>query len=157
MGKRTDKELSLAAWVPERERAGRCKEGEIKTIASMDEWVCKGGTNLKKEESRDYITAAFRYYAAVKAGKAEVKTIPEEEDFDAVQKPLELLARGGRRYIVDAVKAVYFVDCQKPISKHTIALRVRRFAITMPADERTVYRWLREARRICMGIRGLRL
>lgn len=41
MGKRTDKELSLAAWMPERERAGCCKEGEIKAIASMDERVCK--------------------------------------------------------------------------------------------------------------------
>lgn len=112
---------------------------------------------MKKEESRDYITAAFRYYAAVKAGKAEIKTIPEEKDFNAVQKTLELLACGGRQYIVDAVKAVYFVDCQKPLSKQTIALRVRRFAITMPADERTVYRWLREARWICMSVRGLRL
>ncbi len=46
MGKRTDKELSLAARVPERERAGRCKEGEIKTIASMDERVYKGGTYM---------------------------------------------------------------------------------------------------------------
>lgn len=112
---------------------------------------------MKKEESRDYITAAFRYYAAVKAGKAKVKTIPEEEDFDAVEKTLELLVRGGRRYIADAVKAVYFVDCQKPLRKQAITMRVRRFAITVSADERTVYRWLREARRICMGVRGLRL
>lgn len=112
---------------------------------------------MKKEESRDYITAAFRYYAAVKAGKAEVKTIPEKKDFDAVEKTLELLVHGGRRYIADAVKAVYFVDCQKPLSKHAIALRVRRFAVTMPADERTIYRWLREARQICMRIRELRV
>lgn len=141
---------------------------------------------MKKEHTRDYITEAFRLYAAmgkptyervkadiynaelakrsgdnpsVAVARAETavnNNAPMLLDILAVERTMELLERGKKGHIVEAVKAVYFVRPTMPIRRGAISERVRCFALLYPADTSTVYRWLKEARYLCAAIRGLR-
>ena len=95
--------------------------------------------------------------AVVQAERAVEKQTPTLLDILAVDETITLLEKGEKSNIVKAVKAVYFVNPQQPLRRGDISNRVRRFAITYPADERTVYRWLKEARLLCAAIRGLRI
>ena len=112
---------------------------------------------MKRDITRDYITDCFRYYACVKTGRAKPETDAELADIAAAESTLKELGRIGKRYIADAIRAVYMVDPHKPLHTKSIALRVRRFAITEGhADERTVYRWLMDGRKLCARKRNLR-
>ena len=113
---------------------------------------------MKQDFTRDYTTECFRYYANVKAGRTKPVTEAELADIAAVSDTLSELAHSGKRYIADAIRAVYMVDPHKPLHTKSIALRVRRFAITEGhADTSTVYRWLQEGRRMCARKRMLRV
>lgn len=142
---------------------------------------------MKKDFTRDYVTEAFRLYAAMgmptyeqaradiyesallknnlcdpqaavaKAELAAAKKEPLLLDLLAVDKTINLLERGEKHYIVSAVKEIYFTSPQQPLRKGDISWRVRKFSLQCPTDERTVYRWLREARLLCAAIRGLRI
>lgn len=142
---------------------------------------------MKKDFTRDYTTAAFRLYAAmgqptyeqarrriyetelikhseddpsIAIAQAEVavnNNAPLLLDIMAAEKSIELLERGKKEYIVAAVKAVYFTDPDAPLRRGDISKRVRHHSLSCPTDERTVYRWLKEARLICAAIRGLRI
>ena len=142
---------------------------------------------MKKDHTRDYATEMFRLYAAagmptyeaertriyndalrrcsqtdaaraVAFAEREVeKAAPYLCDIIAVAATFDLLERGGKHDIVRAVKAVYCAYPTMPLRRDTISRRVRRFASSCPADERTVYRWLREARLLCAAARGLRI
>lgn len=142
---------------------------------------------MKKDFTRDYVTEAFRLYAAMgmptyeqaradiygaallknnlcdpqaavaKAELAVAKKEPLLLDLLAVDKTINLLERGEKHYIVSAVKEIYFTSPQQPLRKGNISGRVRKFSLQCPTDERTVYRWLREARLLCAAIRGLRI
>lgn len=141
---------------------------------------------MKKEHTRDYVTEAFRLYAAMEQptyerAKADIyktelakrsgddpsvavaraeaavnNNAPMLLDILAVERTMELLERGEKGYIVEAVKAVYFVRPTVPLRRGVISERVRCFALLYPADTSTVYRWLKEARLLCAAIRGLR-
>ena len=90
------------------------------------------------------------------------------EDIDAVDRMLSMLlgdipmsgididvaARNGTD-IANAVSFVYFGLCQGRPSHRRIAGRVRAYAVSLPVNERTVYRWLRYARKLFAVIRGL--
>lgn len=142
---------------------------------------------MKKDFTRDYVTEAFRLYAAMgkptyedaKATiyKAELmnyksfdpatavqqaeiaveKKEPMLLDILAVEKTIELLERGKKPHIIAAIKEVYFAYPLQPLRKGDISGRVRRYSLQCPTDERTVYRWLKEARLLCAAIRGLRI
>mgnify|MGYP000882744069 CR=1 FL=1 len=142
---------------------------------------------MKKDVTRDYTTEVFRTYAAAGAPsyaaarmsvyetellkrrelepslaieQAEIATekqTPYLLDIMAAHKTFELLERGGKAHIIAAVKAVYFVCPRQPLRRGDTTERVRRFAVACPTDERTVYRWLKEARLLCAAIRGLRI
>ena len=113
---------------------------------------------MKQDYTRDYITECFRYYSRVKAGHISPKTEEEIADAAAAASTMEELSVRGKRYIADAIQAVYMVDPQKPLYKKTIAMRVRRFSLSGGhADTSTVYRWLQEGRRLCAQKRKLRL
>lgn len=142
---------------------------------------------MKKDITRDYVTEAFRLYAAMGKPKyeqavaavyqtellkhksfdpatavtqAEVaveKKTPMLLDILAVEKTIELLGRGDKPYIVAAINEVYFAYPLQPLRKGEISERVRRYALQCPTDERTVYRWLKEARLLCAAVRGLRV
>lgn len=142
---------------------------------------------MKKDHTRDYVTEMFRIYAAAGmptyeeerdriysdaqsrcahedaaraaayAERAVEKAAPYLCDIMAAAETFRLLERGGRNDIARAVKAVYCAYPKQPLARDTISCRVRRFASSCPADERTVYRWLREARLLCAALRGLRI
>lgn len=95
--------------------------------------------------------------AVICAERATEKQTPFLLDIMAVDKTIELLERGEKAYIIGAVKAVYFAYPQQPIRKGDISDRVRRYSLQCPTDERTVYRWLKEARLLCAAVRGLRI
>lgn len=140
-----------------------------------------------KDPTRDYITAAFRLYASlgcptyeqlradiyadklkrcellnpeIAVKQAELAVTEQEPmllDVLAVERTLELLSRGEKQQVAAAVKAVYFPDPTLPLRRGDISARVSNFSLTFPAEERTVYRWLKEARLLCAAVRGLRI
>ena len=72
---------------------------------------------------------------------------PDRTDLIAVSRMFERLDREGRDYVSEAVRAVYmFVP--GGIVPSNIAGRVLSHAMNVPADVRTVYRWLAYAKRV---------
>ena len=128
---------------------------------------------MEKDFTKAYITEAFRLYARLgsptyESAEEKIRAKVTDErpleyetptllDFGAVEMTLDLLRQKEKDYITKAVKVIYFVQPMKPLRRGDITNRVRRFAITNGADERTVYRWLKEARVLCAAIRGLRV
>lgn len=142
---------------------------------------------MKKDFTRDYATAAFRLYAALgkptyeaaskrvynkaiakydyinpaeavtQAEIAVAKSTPVLLDILAVNETLAMLDKGGKLYICRALQAVYFIQPSKPLHKGDISSRVLRYSLSVPTDERTVYRWLKEGRDLFTALRGLRI
>lgn len=114
-----------------------------------------------RDTTRDYTIAQFRFYAALGyPSKAQViadKTMHRALQLDllAVIDTLNALTSNGKDYIRQAVCAVYFVEPTVPLHKSEINLRVTKFSVNNYADERTVFRWLKEARLLCADFRGL--
>lgn len=111
---------------------------------------------MKKDRIRDYATAAFRDFALCGlASQEKPLTNTQTADINAVFKTLEYFESTNRLYVVAAIKAVYFAGADKPIRTRNISERVSHFAVNCPADESTVYRWLKEARSKFAEFRGL--
>lgn len=79
------------------------------------------------------------------------------DDVSAVEKTMLQLKDANKEYISRAVVAVYFASPTTPLHRGDISARVRRFALDLPASEKQVYHWLREARLLCAANRGLRI
>ena len=89
-------------------------------------------------------------------------------DIDAVNKTFDMLLnkipldtidtdkaiRNGKD-IANALSYVYFGLHRESPSNKRISARVRLYASTLPAEERTVYRWLKYGRRLFACNRGL--
>lgn len=142
---------------------------------------------MKKDFTRDYTTEIFRLYAAMgkptyeraksdiyeaellnrsnldpQTAVAQAERAVENNtslllDVMAAERTIEILERGEKGHIIAAVKAVYFADPKAPLRRGDISARVHHFSLHCPTDERTVYRWLKEARLLCAAIRGLRI
>lgn len=116
-----------------------------------------------KDSTRDYTVAQFRLYASLGyPNKAQVvadKTMHRALQLDllAVIDTLNTLTSSGKDYIRQAVCAIYFVAPTAPLQKGEINFRVTKFAINNYTDERTVFRWLKEARLLCADYRGLNI
>ena len=116
---------------------------------------------MRKDNIRDYATAAFREYARL--GCPTPEAISRERnaalaaDLRAVGECLHLLCVEDKPYIADAVRAVYFTSPGVPLRKGDIGARVASFARACPASEREVYRWLKRARVRFAAARGLRV
>lgn len=116
-----------------------------------------------RDTTRDYTIAQFRLYASLGfPSKAQVvanKTMRQALRLDllAVADTLNALTNSGKDYICQAVSAVYFVAPTAALHKGEINLRVTKFAINNYTDERTVFRWLKEARLLCADYRGLNI
>lgn len=116
-----------------------------------------------RDSTRDYTIAQFRLYASLGyPSKAQVvadKTMHRALQLDllAVVDTLNALTNSGKDYIRQAVNAVYFVAPTAALHKGEINLRVTKFAVSNYTDERTVFRWLREARLLCADYRGLNI
>jgi hypothetical protein len=115
---------------------------------------------MKKEKIYDYSVNAFAEYSKyIKSNSLHSeKKSGYLEDMKAVEKTLEYLKSNRKDDILAAVNAVYMhaLSADKAANQ-TISLRVRRFAVDYPADERTVYKWLKQARYIFAGYRGLNI
>lgn len=122
----------------------------------------KLGCPTRQEYENNLRLTAIKKFAMLPNDKADIKierVIKDREgrmlDIDAVNAVLETLERQGKREIIGAICAVYF---QNPIGKPrkgAITSRARRYALECPADERTVYKWLKSARRLFAIYRNL--
>ena len=140
---------------------------------------------MKKDWIKDYATGAFVRYASLgmptrkdyeenirqevykRLATWEPKLIlikaeaeismrkPLLEDIDAVNKVFLMLRENDKEYILDAVRAVYFVPPYTRVSRSVYASRVRGFSMSYPASEISVYRWLKSARELFALYRGL--
>lgn len=142
---------------------------------------------MKKDFVRDYATEAFRLYAAMgkptrteaaeqiyqnalrdcefKDPKAAVicaesavkAAAPVLDDISATEKTIELLERAEKVYIIRAITDVYFAHPKEPLRRGDISHRANKCALSIPASEQSVYRWLKEARLLFAEMRGLRI
>lgn len=110
---------------------------------------------MKKDYTRDYITQAFRRYAATVPQEEKLLSEPEQADIEAVRKTIKTLERGGKEYIVSAIRAIYFQNPKAPLRKGDISARVHKFSLAYPVSEKQAYAWLKYARMICADFRGL--
>lgn len=146
-----------------------------------------------KDYLRDYVTAAFRFYAkndksaekykkkvyikaleegmireGIKSGiskptesaviaaeRAVSLMVAEIKDMEAVEKVIAELDVKGRCDIVQAIEYVYFSDPEEDIEN--IKAKVHIAEIYIPASERSIYYWLRQARELFAVERGLRM
>lgn len=119
---------------------------------------------MKRDYFRDTATLAFWRFGALRNKSVEEylaeNNINREEyrgfceDLFAVSDTLLELASTNREYIVEAVREIYMCSRKYPDHKD-IAGRVRRYALIVPASEKTVYKWLETARDIYTLKRGL--
>lgn len=107
----------------------------------------------------DVNTRLFRLDPKIIVAKADasVNTAkPIIADINAVNATFSNLTDRNREYIIEAVKAVYFPYKGKTrIPNEILKERILAFATKTFCDERTVYRWLKEARALCAYYRGL--
>lgn len=82
---------------------------------------------------------------------------PLLKDIDAAIATLADLECRSKGYIAGAVRAVYFVGPNENLNLRAIRSRVLKYSMTIHADERTVYRWLQEARALFAVKRGMNI
>jgi len=115
---------------------------------------------MKKDWIRDYATEAFRIYALHhEPTYDEIEKIEDAglaADLMAVCNTITFLTENDKTVIYQSIKNVYFVDPSKPLKKGDISQRVLHLALSMPAAEKSIYRWLNDARDIFANMRGLR-
>ena len=140
---------------------------------------------MKKDLIRDYATGAFVRYVSLgcptraeyearirqevyeRLATREPKVIlmradaavsarkPILEDLEAVERMFSMLEENGKEDISRAVRAVYMPPAAARPTRREIADRVRAFAVSVPIDERSVYRRLKYARELFAMLRGL--
>ncbi len=112
---------------------------------------------MKKEIYRDYITDVFRFYAVNEGKISDDMTEAEKEDIRAVNQTLSWFDFNHKQHIKKAIEEIYFVFPAKPLKRGEVTDRVIKHSMQISTDERTVYRWLKEARLVCARFRGLRI
>lgn len=91
-------------------------------------------------------------WAVMKAEDAIKEMQAEFEDILAVEKTMLQLNKHQRK----AVEIVYFTEPEKDLEKGDISDRVHKAELTIPASERSIYRWLFKARKFFAKERGMR-
>lgn len=92
-------------------------------------------------------------YAVMKAEDEILDMQADIMDIIAVEKTLRQLDKYQRM----AIEIVYFAEADKELTRNDISQRVHKAELTIPAEERTIYRWLSKARKIFARERGLRI
>lgn len=95
--------------------------------------------------------------ALIKAEKAVNERISEILDMEAVDKVLAELEARHKVEVLKAIEIVYFKDSDKELELGDIKNRVVIASIDIPASERSVYSWLKQARELFSYQRGLRI
>ena len=122
--------------------------------------------------ARKYAISTFRFYA--KCGKPNHQELLDYlkendgekvlqlkgaslQDLAAVERALAKIAKKANgAEILKALEYVYFANPDRHLEKGDVALQVAFASIHIPASERQVYYWLREAVDIFCFERGLR-
>ena len=116
----------------------------------------------------NYATGAFREYASLQMPDyremLEQMGKKGQDDGDmallldvfAVEKTLKYFDEVNPM-ISDAVREVYFSLPSSPFTDRVAAGRVRFFSASRNVSERSIYRWLRQAREVFAKNRGLRI
>lgn len=142
---------------------------------------------MKKDDVRDYATAAFRFWAsqgcpsyeeaverirrraysrACGADPAKIVAYAETEiekaaaglcDIMACSQVFETLESTERELVCAAVRAVYMADPRRLPKRGELSRRVLAFAFETPLSERQVYVYLKQARDLFALARGLRI
>lgn len=95
-------------------------------------------------------TAVIKHESIIEDRMAEIK------DMEAVERVMDILSKmSNGREIKKAIEYVYF-DTEK-IKKGSILERIHNAVIHIPASERSIFRWLKKARKLFAEERGLRL
>ena len=93
--------------------------------------------------------------------QAEIAVInkrAELEDIEAVERTMTALAENPNSAVIaKVIEMVYFVAPKKQLKKGDISDRVHKAELAIPASERQIYRWLKQARGFFAMERGLRL
>lgn len=115
--------------------------------------------NLKRDKASGTVN-----YSSQAEGIEELSSVREADtefavllDALAAAQTVEALKKCGREHIISAISSVYLTAPLTKLAKGDISDRIRRFAASLPSDERSVYRWLKEGRRLCAAMRGLRV
>lgn len=104
------------------------------------------------------VIAAFRHYARLGLDRDEAppyikyerirgcsRSEKEAAVLLAVCDTLRILRLTGRSTEYSAVRQVWLGRCYAPLGKQEISLRVRKAALLLFCDDRTIYRYLRSA------------
>ena len=115
---------------------------------------------MRKDSTRDYITTAFKLYAALdKPDRTKIEQSQFDnavkQDLTAVYQTMDLLYSSGKSDICNAVEAVYFFNPTKDFKRNEISNRVLAYAHEHFTSDSIVWKWLKEARTICAIYRGL--
>lgn len=117
---------------------------------------------MSKDHTRDYARAMFRFYSL--HGQPSSDTIESLKDkittaaildLTAVNNTLRILKREGEDETIKAIHAVYFPLPDKPLRKSEISNRITKHALSNFLGERTVWRKLEKACKICAKERNL--
>lgn len=100
---------------------------------------------------RDYATHAFVKYASGHGNGGKGSDL----DFEAVERLFEILEREGKTEIIEAIKAVYFVDPNGKPEQKDIINRAVSFSKMRDIPPQRVYRLLKAARLLFAKLRGL--
>lgn len=112
---------------------------------------------MKKDNIRDYATAAFRFYKQCRNDETDrILSKSEVYDIEAVIRVLKILREENKIDTLKAIDIVYFTDSSKPLRKGDISRRVVFAAHQLHINERKVYTLLSNARRMFANERGLR-
>lgn len=100
---------------------------------------------------RDYATHAFVKYAR----SLDTDNRGSQQDVEAVNRLFEILEREGKTEIIDAIKAVYFVDPNGKPEPKDIVKRAEAFSKGLGIPPKRVYGWLKSARLLFARLREL--
>lgn len=95
--------------------------------------------------------------AIIKAEEALVERMSEILDMEAVDKVLAEFEARHKKYINKAIEIVYFTDPDEELEFGDIKNRVAKASVEIPASERSVYTWLKQARELFAFQRKLRI
>lgn len=120
---------------------------------------------MKKDITAERAARAFRNYARLGLTRSQsalevacrirgICTDSSALDMLAVFDTLRLLEFLGDGIALRAVRDVYFATAKAKLHSNEISLRIRRLAVEMHCDDRTVYRRLKKARELWSFIRS---
>lgn len=114
--------------------------------------------NIKKKESKAKNGISKPTEGALIAAEMSVnERISEVLDMEAVDKVLAELEARKKSYIIKAIEIVYFKDPDIELELGDIKNRVIKASHEIPASERSIYSWLKQARELFAYQRGLRI